>query len=174
MTNEKLEEIYYKYHRLVKDAAYQVLKDPYLAQAVCQEVFMRLSDEWIEKEQSSKERARYLHVAARHKAIDYKEAAKRRKEVSSASVAQPGTETGGIKEFEQKKDQTRLITDVLKALKEYKESWYTVLLRIEIYHEPAKFVARDMEISMVLLRVRLYRAKQWVNKNFGEEYQSLD
>lgn len=172
MSMQKLEEMYYKYHLMVKDVAFHVLQDYHLAQDVCHDVFLKITDEWIELNRPHKLTEQYLRVMAYHKAIDYYRLKKRKPEKTHVN-SMLEEEVLICEEIEKRVDYTRFTADFFHKLKEYRENWYTVLLHMEVYHEPAELVAREMGISLPLLRTWLHRAKQWICDTYGEEYEDL-
>ena len=82
MEDEKFDSVYLKYKNLVMDTACEVLKDYYLAQDVCQEVFLKLTPERLKLAETPTEMKRYLRTVAYHRAIDYYRKIKKRSEIS--------------------------------------------------------------------------------------------
>lgn len=170
MSNDKLEELYYKYYSLVKDTAYKVLGDHGCTDDVCQDVFLKLSDEWLEKGFSDEERKRYLRVAAFHKAIDYYNERKERFEFITNDKERILEET---EDGSEDSPQYLFLSKILKELRAINEDWFTIIIKSELYHEPAALIAKDMGISPNAVRIRHLRAKTWLKKNFSEEYRRL-
>lgn len=177
MSNDKLEELYYKYHLFVKDVACKVLEDPYLAQDVCHDVFLKLSDEWIEADLSPLVRKEYLRVAAYHKAVDYlnqkwvdRKTMSFEKSFQEKDTAKHSWHSSELEEYVMKKV---FVHKMLLDLKKHKEHWYMVVLRKEIYHEPVELIARELNVKGSLVRLWLHRAKMWIKENYYEEYQDL-
>lgn len=169
MEDEKFECVYNKYKNLVMDTAYEVLKDYYLAQDVCQEVFIKLPEERMILLDSPGEMKRYLRAVAYHRAIDHYRMIKRRSEVSLY------TEENLIMDLDvdEKMDTDTFTMVLFRDLEEKKPEWHYIIIHLGLYDEPAEKVARDMGISIELLRVKYHRAKKWICKNYGSEYYYL-
>lgn len=177
MTNDKLEELYKKYHLFVKDVAYKILGDAYLAQDICHDVFLKLSDEWIEAEMDSAVRLEFLRVAAFHKALDYKS------DRWASYLDVPYEQV-----LEDKEKYKYLVTDMglddkvlgkvfvyqmLQKLKAINEQWYEVLLRKEIYLQPVSLIAKDLRMTIPSVYVTLHRAKTWVKEKYEKLYKEF-
>lgn len=173
MTNEKLEEIYYKYYQLVKDTAYKVLHDHEFTEDVCHDVFLKLSDEWIEADISPEKRENYLRVAALRKAIDYYNVRKQYSEFLPYDEILLEEELAVDTDLDGSLILKDFTSRILLELKRHNENWYMVILKYEVYHEPVELIAREMGVKVPLIRLWLYRAKKWIKKHYGEEYQSL-
>lgn len=172
MSNEKLEELYYKYYHLVKDTAFKVLQDHGYTDDVCHDVFLKLSDEWIEADITPRERENYLRLAALHKAIDYYRVRQLSIQVSFEEVF--------LQEdlIDQKDEELALMrrlfaSEMFKKLKEYNKDWYMALLKREVYHEPVNLIACEMRASSIAVRTWIYRGKKWIQERYGDEYKSF-
>lgn len=173
MADKRLKEIYDQYYLLVMDVAFKVLRDYHLAQDVCQDVFMRLSTNRINKERSTEEIRKYLMVVAHNRAIDYYRSKMRRNE----TVLQSENRSVGSDRFfeimEQTEDRKIFTSNLLGDLKRHRRDWYEIVLRIEVYDYTAEEVARELGISSSLVRSKLCRAKKWLVKNYRREYEKL-
>lgn len=171
MSNDKLEELYYKYYSLVKDTAYKVLGDHGCTDDVCQDVFLKLSDEWLEEDIPDEKREHYLRVSAFRKAIDYYNERKELLEFRLKEKSKPAINID--KSIEDMMEESKFLCKVLRDLKDVNEDWFMIVVKRDIYHEPVALVARDLCISMSLVMTRHSRAKKWINKNYGAEYKQL-
>lgn len=166
MNGEKFKRVYDRYWKLVTATAYELLNDYYLAQDVCQEVFLKLTDERLELEDRPEEMQRYLRTVAYHRAIDYYRQMKRRGETAlceDSSIAINWVP-------EEKLDQANFATTLFQELEKKNADWYYIVIHLCLYDESAEEIARDMGISMSLLRSKYHRAKKWICKNYGSQY----
>lgn len=172
MSNEKLEELYYKYYHLVKDTAFKVLHDHEVTEDVCHDVFLKLSDEWIEADLTPRDRENYLRLASIRKAIDYY---RFRKMNNHVSYNENSLKYELIDETDEEllTMQRLFVSELFRELKEYNEDWYMALLRREVYHEPVDLIAREMNASSIAVRTWIYRGKKWIQERHGDEYKSF-
>lgn len=71
------------------------------------------------------------------------------------------------------REYIRLKEDIFKALYEKNSRWYDVITITYILGKPQKEVAENMGMTLDVLHSTLYRAKQWIRKNYAEEYAHL-
>ena len=170
----RLEEIYRNSHLVVKDTAYKILKDYHLAEDICHDIFLKLSDEWIEQDLPMEEVTRYLRMMAYSKAIDVFRAKRKHPEFPCTDTMEElAGKVNVCEQLERTLDDRALLTKMLQKLKEHNESWYKILLKVDIYHIPANLAARELGIDMNSLSCRLYRAREWVVEMHREEYNEL-
>lgn len=166
MDGEKFTCIYNKYKNLVTGTAYDVLNDYYLAQDICQEVFLKMSENRLETMNIPDEMRRYLRAVAYHRAIDYYRKIKRRSEISIYEDSSVMTEMN----IEERLDKNNFAKTLFQELEKKNSEWHYIVIHLGLYDEPAEKVARDMGISINLLRSKYHRAKQWIRKNYESEY----
>lgn len=172
MKKEDFDRIYMQYHKLVQHVAFDILQDHNLAQDVCQEVFMKL-DEKIE----TLDRARikgWLLRCGKRKAIDFVRRAYRKNEVS---VITEKMEEDFVVEYllevENEKSRRQFRNFVLDKLKQKNQTWYELMMRVVVESEPAAIVAEEYGITVVNLRMKISRARQWLYKNYHQSYLEL-
>lgn len=166
MEDEKFESVYLKYKNLVMDTACEVLKDYYLAQDVCQEVFLKLTPERLKLAETPTEMKRYLRTVAYHRAIDYYRKIKKRSEISLYENLDMTFEI----DVDEKMDRTSFTTVLFHELEEKKPEWHYIVIHLGLYDESPEKVARDMGISINLLRTKYHRAKKWICKEYRSKY----
>lgn len=158
--------IYNQYRNLVMDTAFQVLKDYYLAQDVCQEVFLKLTKDRLEMLKTPVEVKRYLRTVAYHRAIDYYRQRNRRSEISLYEDKEIVTEMS----IEEQLDNANFASALFHELEKKNPEWYYIVVHMGLYDETPERVARDMGITIGLLRSKYHRAKQWICKKYRSEY----
>ena len=77
-----------------------------------------------------------------------------------------------VRKFKER-EYTKLKVDIFEALYEKNPRWYDIITITYILGKPQKEVAENMGVSLDVLHSTLYRAKQWIRKNFAEEYTHL-
>lgn len=78
--------------------------------------------------------------------------------------------------FEKKLHERKYIElkeNIFEALYEKNPRWYDVITITYILGKPQKEVAENMGMTLDVLHSTLYRAKQWIRKNYAEEYAHL-
>ena len=142
MTDEKFECIYKQYEKLVMNAAYEILHDYHLAQDVCQEVFIKVSNDRLESLATDEDMKRYLNYVAGNRAIDYYRKLRRMNEVS----LEDQEDAMNCLNMDEKVYKEEFVLEMFKALEVKKPEWKEIVLRVGFYDEPPIIVARDMGI----------------------------
>lgn len=60
--------------------------------------------------------------------------------------------------------------EIFEALYEKNTRWYEAVTLVYVLGKPQKEVAKEMEITLGVLESILYRAKEWIKKNYSERY----
>lgn len=66
-----------------------------------------------------------------------------------------------------------LLDRILDDLYRVNPRWYDAVTITYLLEKPQKEVAESMNVSLEVLHSMLYRAKKWIQKNYGEEYERL-
>jgi len=177
--NGSFDKIYHQYYRLVMKIAKNVLKDYNLAQDICQEVFVTFYEKYGETKIEEEYIKPWLIVNTRRKAIDYCKKAYQVHETldtgkmchvywnEGVSVSYDGDEMAG------ELSRRELTDEVMKNLKNYNSDWHKIIVRIVFEKRDPQKVARELGITIGNLRTKLHRAKAWIRKEYGDEYESL-
>lgn len=70
-------------------------------------------------------------------------------------------------------DAEKLSDSILTKLQEKNELWYEAVVLSYVLEKPQEEVAQELGITMDVLYSRLYRAKQWIRKNYTEQYEQV-
>lgn len=172
MKKGDFDRIYARYYRLVLHVAYDMLKDYNLAQDVCQEVFVRFYEK-IEDLDEERVKGWFLRVAER-KSIDFFRKMYRKKEIN-AIMEQIGETmaTEYLSEAENESNRNDFRNFVLEELRQKNLDWYNLMDRVVLGNEPAGVVAEEYGITEANLRMKLSRARKWLNKNYYKRYREL-
>lgn len=74
---------------------------------------------------------------------------------------------------EQRKRQRELTDTILERLRKENELWYEVIELVCCLEKPQDIVAAELDITKDVLYSRLYRARRWIQKNYGEEFEEI-
>ena len=165
MNEKKFTEVFNKYNRLVRKMVISRSGNDMLAEEICQQVFLQyfeqmnnISEELIQP---------WLLLTTRNMVYDYLRKMQVRKDTYSIN---------GIKDFmvihedNTERVVTRLSHSMLteRILEELYDKKKECILQMS-YEEAAK----HLNIEVQVLRARLYRARRYIRKKYGEEYQEL-
>lgn len=170
---ERLQEVFNKYNRLVRKMVISRSGNDMLAEEICQQVFLQyfeqmnnISEELIQP---------WLLLTTRNMVYDYLRKMQVRKDTHSIN---------GIEDFMviHEDNTERVITRlshnmlterILEELYDKKKEWYYVIMDICILQMSYEEAAKHLNIEVQVLRARLYRARRYIRKKYGEEYQEL-
>lgn len=174
MIDERLKEIYEQHYLLVMDTAFKILQDYYLAQDICQDVFVRITSEQLDEMCGTpKELRKYLVVMAQNRAIDYVRSQKVRKEVPYYGSGTHLDNEDCFEILEKTVDQRVFTSKLFADLERYRHDWYEILVRVEVYNYSAEEISYDLGIPISLVRSKLCRAKKWIKKKYRRKYEQL-
>ncbi len=172
MKREEYDRMYKQYYRLVIHVSFDILQDYALAQDVCQEVFIKFHQK-IEGLDEDKLKGWMLRNALR-KSIDMLRKAYRRREISVLEEKmEDKLVVECMTELENEICREQFRSFLLEELKEQNPMWYEIMVRVIVYEEPAKEVAADYGITVMNLRMKISRARRWLNDNYYKHYREL-
>ncbi|HIT88935.1 MAG TPA: sigma-70 family RNA polymerase sigma factor [Candidatus Merdenecus merdavium] len=172
---EKFDQVYYQYKNLIMKVALDRLHDYHIAQEICQQTFLeyyvhidRLEERLIKP---------WLILVTKNATVDYLRKASNRLEFGRKDVELEVTtqviSDYGVERVVDKIIQKELIFKIMDELRIVNENWYEVIMEVTILSKPQEEVAKKLGISIKVLRARLYRAKGWIKKEYGNEYEKL-
>ncbi len=168
ITDEKFREFYEKYKNLVLRQAYDMTRDYYLAQDICQETFLKLYDyrEYLD-EYGVKQ---WLCMVSYHKACDSIRRSRKRRELMEGNgtlltkgADNPADRTGNLP------DDSGRCGDILQRLREKNEQWYEILILSDYLGVPRREIAKRMGIPISTVDTYLRRCRKWLKENFSED-----
>lgn len=180
--NHEFNKIYEKYKNLVLKVAYMYSGERDAAEDIMQETFMALYRDMADKEYSNIES--WLFTTAKYRAINYKKKAAREmpyivadseteEEYAISEPSRESTEEEYLEEMAEKK-RTELHEQIMTALMEKNERWYEAILLVCHLNVPQTEAAEKMNMSADAFYVMLHRARNWIKKRFGVEYDELN
>lgn len=74
---------------------------------------------------------------------------------------------------EQRQRIGELNDSIFEKLYKKNRKWYEALTLVYCLEKPQQEVAEELGIAIDTLQSRLYRAKQWIRKNYAKEYENV-
>ena len=162
--------VYHAYQRLIYRSVLVQTQNEELANDICQQTFLRYV-EYLHTVEPGFEKGWLLSVS-KNLLTDYYRR-KKRLSVDKAQISEACQEkcykADPAKEFAAK----YFLSQILYELEQKNKDWYEALYQVCILNLPEKDVAEKLNISIDLLRTRIYRGRQYLKKLFGKEYRDL-
>lgn len=180
--NHIFNEIYEKYKNLVLKVAYRYSEDFDAAEDIMQETFLALYRDMDDKEYSNIQS--WLYTTAKHSALNYKKKSER--EVSyitkdpeteeESLIVEPSRESTEEEYMEEVAEEGRvqLHERVFAGLMETNPRWHEAVMLVCCLQIPQAEAAEKMNISTEAFYVMLHRARNWIKKKYGVEYDELN
>lgn len=180
--NHEFDKIYNKYKNLVLKVARMYSGNSAAAEDIMQDTFMTLYRDMDKKEYSNIES--WLFTTAKHSALNYRKKAMR--EVSyivvdseteeESFVIEPtreSTEEEYIEELSEK-ERAELHERVFTGLMKKSPRWHEAILLVCHLKVPQVEAAEKMNMSENAFYVMFHRARNWIKKVYGVEYDELN
>lgn len=158
-SRDKLEQLYCKYHKLVYHIAYNILKDPHLAQDVVQSVFIKLIDnlDKIDQIDCNKTKA-FIVIISRNLSINLYRKRNRQNDMGLENLEE------FLPDNSQSIDEKIISNEVLDRIsckiKKLHEPYADILTLKYYYQYSDKEIAQLLDITHENVRTRLHRARQ--------------
>lgn len=176
MTRDERFEVYFlKYQYLVMRLVIDMTGDYQTAQEICQEVFVSYYEN-MNRVLPGLEKA-WLVKNTRNKAIDYLRRNKRKNEfVLDTPLCEIREVSGTLQEksiaiCEDRMYHRELLGKILAEVREVNEQWYEILVLFCIEQCSYEEAAEKLGMSVIVLRARLHRARAYIRKHYGDEYE---
>ncbi len=154
--------------------AYKELGDYDMSQDVVQDVLLKFA--MMTNVDRSTEQALLVRMA-KNKAIDYRRKFCRGDTVSMEAGKMELKKHGFFEGLEARKtleyDCEELGSRVFKELKKRNIVWYQIMVGLYIYRDEPETVAGRLGLTLPHMRTSLSRARAWVRRKFGKEYQEI-
>lgn len=173
--NNGFDEVYEKYKNLVLKAAYTYSGNFDVAEDITQNTFLQLYIYYNDMNRSNIKS--WLYTTAKNYALNYKKRAVREvPDDEIAGEAQEIVESAEYEFMEELKDLERheLHEKIFTALMERNKRWYEAMTLVYYLEIPQAKVAEEMGIRIEVLHSLLHRARTWIKKEFGVEYDELN
>lgn len=173
MRNKRFTEVFQQYHRLIFKIVVEKVGDFNTTEEICQQVFLsfyknmdRVKDDMVKS---------WLFITARNETID----CIRKRQIRSGTASYE--HLGNLSAVEEPMAEyvvNRMVNEdftfrILKDLREKNRSWFDIIMAISILEMEQEEAAEYLGISYQMLRAKLYRARKYIRKKYGEEYLRL-
>ena len=175
--NREFNEIYEKYKNLVLKVAYIYSGNNYdVAEDITQDTFLKLytgfKDFKIEKIPA------WLYTVTKNSALNYKKkygclVSIDDEESGLENTLSTGSTEEGYIEREHKTEKENLNDRILSGLMEKNQRWHDAVLLAYYMDIPQERVAEIMGVKIGVLHSILHRAKVWIRKTYGVEYEEM-
>ena len=165
--------IYNKYVECVYRTALYYCGNHHVAEEITQTTFMKLYMNLGDVNPGAK--LTWLKATAKHAAINYRRDLDR-EVLQEEVVCDSGTEIQLEDEFIEKlcrNEYQELAEVVFSELQRVNPRWYEAITTTYLLEKPQKEVAEKMGVKLEVLHSMLYRAKQWIKKNYEEQFDHL-
>lgn len=180
--NIGFDKIYKDYKNLVLKAAHTYTGDLDTAEDIMQDTFLALYRDMSAK--GVKDIAEYpnikswLYTTAKHRAINHCKKTSRVVSVDaggSEGIEEPATESLESEYLSEMTEKMRgeLHERIFAALMKKNERWHEAIMMICYMDIPVAETARRLHMTENALYVMMHRARNWIQNQFGVEYDEL-
>lgn len=180
MDRENMEMLYEKHWDRTYKKAKNYSVNEYIAEDMVQEAFLKLCCEWSDIPVEAV--GKWLSVTVEHMLIDYSRHYYREYlvddsglecgiEKSERNLGENPEETF-LREL-QNRANSLFLQEFWEGLYSHNQRWFQVLWLTYVQKKSRKEVAKAMHLSENSVRGLLYRAKQWICCNYGQDYLQL-
>lgn len=176
--NREFNEIYEKYKNLVLKAAYIYSGNNYdVAEDITQDTFLKLYTKFDDLKGGNL--SAWLFTTAKNAALNYKKKHDREilsvddEEYTDDEPYRESTEEE-YAENELERERARLHDRIFQGLMEKNPRWYEAVFLAYYMEIPQEKVAQIMDIRLGVLHSILHRAKKWIRKTYGVEYEEMN
>ena len=170
MNDETFMAVYHAYRTMIYRSILIKTQNEELANDICQQTFLKYF-EYMHTVQPGFEKGWLLSVS-RNLLIDYYRK-KKVLPVEDAQIVEACQDKCYEVDLEREFVRKNFLSQILYELEQKNKDWYDALYQVCILNLPEKDVAKELNISLDLLRTRIYRGRQYLKKIFGEEYKDL-
>lgn len=180
--NREFNEIYEQYKNLILKAAYTYPGSYSAAEDITQDTFLKLYmgyDSMKKKNISS-----WLFTTAKNAALNYRKKHSREifeidenwdsEEDTEKYEAQVYSAEEQFLEDDLQKQRLELHEKIFTNLMEKNERWYDAIVLVYYMEMPQAKAAELMGIRLEVLHSLLHRAKKWIKKKYGTEYEEMN
>ena len=176
--NREFNESYENYKNLILRTAYTYSGNREAAEDITQETFLKLYigyDSMKKKNISS-----WLFTTAKNAALNYKK--KHSREIFEIDENWDSEEDTEKYEAQVKSAEEQFLEDELQKqrlelhekMMEKNERWYDAIVLVYYMEMPQAKAAELMGIRLEVLHSLLHRAKKWIKKKYGTEYEEMN
>lgn len=176
--NREFNEIYEQYKNLVLKAAYMYSGDNSdVAEDITQDTFLKLYVNFEELKRGNI--PSWLFTTAKNEAINLRKKSQRevlvgeREEIERSSTPCESAEDKYLKS-ERKEENGRLHEQIFSELLDKNKRWHDAILLVYYMDIPQAKAAEMLGMRTQALQTMLHRAKKWIQKKYGVEYEEMN
>lgn len=171
--NDRFDAIYDSHVNLVYQYAVVKVKSSDLAKEFVQQVFMNFYEKMDEISEDLIKP--WLLLCCKREIIDYfrKTEIKSRSYNPNIRVEDDIVVEDNAERIIEQMVQEELTFHIMECLRRKNESWYEIIEAVGLLEMTQEEAAEHLGISPQVLRAKLYRARKFIRKKYGEEYMNL-
>ena len=168
--NARFTEVYNQYHRLVMKIIVNRLGNSYVAEEVVQQVFTsyytkmdHIGDSIIKP---------WLIITAKNATVDYLRKINSRIDLYTIDYIQDFSivAENNVEKVVENMVNSQLTLRILGDVKAMNEDWYNIIVLVCMEGMSQEKAAEQLGFSYSVLRAKLYRARKYIRKKYGDEY----
>lgn len=178
--NREFNEIYHEYKNLILKAAYTYSGSYEIAEDITQETFLKLYMGYDSMKKTNI--SSWLFTTAKHAALNYKK--KHAREVFELDENRDSEEKKGESQTKSAEEDylddeswkytMKLHEQILDGLMKKNQRWYDAIILVYYMEMPQAKAAELMGVRLQVLHSLLHRAKNWIRKKYGTEYEEMN
>lgn len=171
---KRFEKVYSRYSALVIKMIFDMTTDFGMAEEVCQNVFMQYFIHMHKVVPGCEKQ--WLMLTTKRIVIDhYKKASTKYEQLLDEVWEEKFSELQTVDEDRLENSvkriaQKELANAILQDLRHKNKSWYTIINGLYMEERSTEEIAKKLRISISMLYSKLYRAKLYIRKRYGEQY----
>lgn len=171
MKEKKFTQVFNKYNKLVRKIVLDRTGNWNLAEEICQQVFLNYFQNMDNLENNMIQP--WLVRCTKNMVNDYY-----RKQRIHNNIVEMLSEMEIIRHDNAEKIirnmvGSQLMNSIMDELYEYKREWHDIIEAVCIFEMSYEEAAKHLGMKPQTLRAKLFRARRYIRKKFGEEYEKL-
>lgn len=167
-----LETVYKTYEQEVYKTCLHFAKDEHIAKDMTQKTFFSIYDHY-ENIQPGKLKP-YLMRTAKNMTMNFLRDFKRLREGQIDDLNDEDLKVLSVEDVYIRQESAHLAyelsSNILTRLHQKNKRWYELVMLAYYFDIPQEEIARNLGVDIHTIYSRLYRAKQWIRKNYQKEY----
>lgn len=168
-----LEKLYQTYEHDVYKTCLHFAKDEHIAKDMTQKTFFSIYDHY-DNVKPGKIKP-YLIRTAKNITLNFLRDFKRLREGQIDDLNDEDLKILSVEDMYIREESAQLArnlsNDILTRLYHKNKRWHELVMMAYYFDIPQEEIAERMGVSVDVIYSRLYRAKQWIRKNYNEEYE---
>lgn len=173
MKEKKFTQVFNKYNKLIRKVVLDRTGDWNLAEEVCQQVFLNYFQNMDNLENDMIQP--WLMHCAKNMVRDYYRKQKIRNNFKSVEMLSDIEiiRRDNTERLIKNMVGSQLMNSIMEELYEYKREWHDIIEAVCIFEMSYEEAAKRLGMKTETLRAKLFRARKYIRKKFGEEYEKL-